>query len=65
MAWKKKEEEHAEKAVRYLKRDFMGLNPAPHDYFNIQPESYNLSIQYDRDKQDAENEKAKKAKKKK
>lgn len=56
--WKRKEDDHAERARElHLKKEFMSLAPGPHDYFNIQPQSYNLSIQYDREKGKADREK--------
>ena len=64
LAWKKKEDDQAERArERYIKRDLISLVPQPHDYYNIQPESYNLSIQYDREKRNAEQDAKNKSKK--
>jgi len=67
--WKRKEDDHGERArEQHLKKEFSRFEPSPHDYFNIQPQSYNLSIQYDREKGKADREKQdaqKKEKKKK
>lgn len=64
--WKNVENQHHNRAKKILINDFSKATPLPHDYFNIEPNNYNLSIVYNREKKqedDASKKKDKKAKK--
>jgi len=61
--WKNKEHEHHLRSKRIIMNDFANLNPPAHDYFKIEPNSYNLSIQYNREKKNEDEDAKKKDKK--
>ena len=56
---------HADKARNLIKSDFLQLKPAPYDRYDIKPQSYNLSIQYNREQKKDDEKKNKKNKKNK
>lgn len=49
-AWKKEEEKHHDLSRDIILADFKTIQPTPYDVHNIVPQSYNLSIQYDRER---------------
>lgn len=58
--WRAEEDRQTHLSREIIKADFRRIEPAPYDHYSIQPQSYNLSIQYDRERRNAAEESQKK-----
>lgn len=55
--WKLQEAVHHDLCTDIMTKEFATLKPGPCDYHNVAPNSYNLSIQYERDKKNDDKKK--------